>query len=71
MENYDPEGEATRGTRTLPRLPMVPEHVGRMVIEGEMTAWEVVLLLRKMMNGAAQELQTLINPALMWALQAY
>ena len=51
LENYDPEGEATRGMRTIPHLSLVPVHVGRKVIEGEMTAWEVVMLLKKMMNG--------------------
>ena len=70
VEKYDPEGGATMGTRTIPRLPLVPAHVGRNVIEGEMTAWKVVMLLKKMMNGATQELKNLINPALTWALQA-
>ena len=65
LENYDPEGEATRETRTTPRLSMVPAHVGRKVIEREMTAWDVVVLLKKMTNGATQELQNLINPVLM------
>ena len=51
LENYDTDGEATRGTKKIPRLPLVPAHVRRKVIEGEMTAWEVVLILRKMMQA--------------------
>ena len=70
LENYDPEGEAMRGARTIPHLSMVPSHVRRMVTEGGMTTWEVVVLLRKTMRGATQELQNLINPALVWSLQA-
>ena len=49
---------------------MVPAHVGRKVIEGEMTAWEVVLLLNKIMQGKTQALKDLLNPAMTWALQA-
>ena len=70
LENYDADGEATKGTKKIPRLPLVPAHVGRKVIEGEMTPWEVVLLLNKMMQGRTQALKDLINPALTWALQA-
>ena len=50
LENYDADREATRGTRKIPRLPLVPTHVGRKVIEGELIAWEVVMLLRKTMH---------------------
>ena len=67
LENYDTDGEATRGTKKIPCLPLVPTHVGRKVIKGEMTAWEVVLLLRKMVQGMTQELKDLISPALIWA----
>ena len=59
-----------RRTRTIPRLPLIPTHMGRKVIEEEMMAWEVVMLLKKMMNGATQDLKNLVNTALTWALQA-
>ena len=32
LENYDADGEATHGTKKIPRLPLVPVHVGRKVI---------------------------------------
>ena len=63
LDNYGPDGEATMETRTIPRLPLVPAHVVQKVIEGEMTACEVVVFLKNMMNGATQEPQNLINPA--------
>ena len=70
LENYNADGEATRGTRKIPCLLLVPTHVGRKVSEGEMTACEVLLLLRKMMQGTTWEPEDLISPALTWALQA-
>ena len=35
LENYDAGREATKETRKIPRLPLVPAHVGRKVIEGK------------------------------------
>ena len=70
LENYDASGEATSGTKKIPRMPLVPERVGRKVIEGEMTPWEVVLLLDKTMKEKTQALKDLLNPAMAWALQA-
>ena len=49
LKNYDADWEATKGTKKIPRLPLVPAHVGRKVIEGEMAWREVVLLLSKIM----------------------
>ena len=70
LENYDSERESTVGTRTIPRLPLVPAHMERTVIKGEMTVWEVAMLLKRMRKGATQELNNLINPVMLWALQA-
>ena len=70
LENYDASGEATSGTKKIPRMPLVPASAGRKVIEGEMTLWEVVLLLDKTMKDKTQALKDLLNPAMAWALQA-
>jgi len=70
LETYDASGEATSGTKKIPRMPLVPASVGRKVIEGEMTPWEVVLLLNKSMKDKTQALKDLLNPAMAWALQA-
>ena len=70
MENYDTDEDATNGTKKILRLPLIPAHVGRKVIEGEMTPWEVVLPLNKIMKGNTQALKDLLNPAMAWALQA-
>ena len=48
----------------VPRLPLVPAEVGRQVIEGEMTTWEVAMLLKSMKTDASTELQNLLDPAL-------
>ena len=70
LETYDIDGGATGGKRMIPRLAMVPAHVGRRVIKKELTAWEIVILLRSMNKSASTELKDLFNPALTWALQA-
>ena len=56
MENYDASGEATSGTKKIPCMPLVPANVGRKVIKGEMTPWEVVLLLNKTTKDKTQAL---------------
>ena len=70
LETYDASGEATGGTKKIPRMPLVPASVGRKVIEGEMTPWEVVLLLNKSMRDKSQELRDLLTHVMAWALQA-
>ena len=70
LENYDASGEATSGTKKIPRMPLVPANVGRKVIEGYITPWEVVLLLDKTMNDKTQAFKDLLNPVMAWALQA-
>ena len=67
-KNYDPEGEAMCGKRTIPRLPLVLAHVRPKVIEGEMTAWEVVMLMKNIIKESLTELQNFFKPTLTWAL---
>ena len=69
LETYDASGEATGGTKKIPRMPLVPASVGRKVIEGVMTPWEVVLLLNKTTRDKSQGLKDLLSPATAWALQ--
>ena len=64
LENYDAEGEATSGTKKIPRMPLVLAHVEGKVIEGEMTPREVVLLLDKTMKDKTQALKDILNPVM-------
>ena len=57
------EGESVKGIRHrrggnmwIPCLSMVPVHVGKIVIEEELTPWEVSKLLRRTKRGVSQEL---------------
>jgi hypothetical protein len=58
------------GKMIVPHLQLVPADVGRQVIKGEMTTWEVAMLLRSMKKETTKELKDLLNPTLTWVLQA-